>query len=88
MILLHYFSSLGLGINLPVHASCEDLISAEGGVLLPPRILFPASAEVGELSCPRVLFPVLLRHLTQLTVLDNVKENWRKVSLFPSLCIR
>lgn len=34
MILLHYFSSLGLGINLPIDANCEDLISAEAGVVL------------------------------------------------------
>lgn len=35
LILLH-FSSLGLGINLPIHASCEDLITAEAGVLCLP----------------------------------------------------
>lgn len=41
MILLHYYNSLGLGINLPIHASCEDLITAEaGGVLLPAQIRY------------------------------------------------
>lgn len=34
MILLHYFSSLGLGINLPIDANCDDLISAEAGAVL------------------------------------------------------
>lgn len=36
MILLHYFSCLGFGLNLPIHASCEDLITAEAGVVLLP----------------------------------------------------
>lgn len=34
MILLHYFIILGLGINLHIHASYEDLISAGAGVVL------------------------------------------------------
>lgn len=35
---------------------------------------FSAFAGVGGFSCPSVLFPALVRHLPQLTVLDNMRE--------------
>lgn len=56
MILLYYFSSLGLGINLHIHASCDFCRSWCCPSGSTDDILLPAS--VGQLSCPRVLFQV------------------------------
>lgn len=51
---------------------------------------FSDSAGVGGFCCPSVLLPALVRHLPQLTVLDNTRERdgGKRGEAFASLCIR
>lgn len=69
---------LGWEQNEFIDANCEDPISAEASLLfLPAQIFFSASAEVGELSCQSVLVPVLMRSLTQLTLVGKGRGRGR-----------